>query len=98
MTWAADGHPEAPVVRRGLVLKGIKGTPTQGVYYHLRTDEDGEFRFERIRGGSYKLSDDIASGYHWRLRLDVDDHASVTVDLTPANSIAVRDDFPDPAR
>jgi hypothetical protein len=94
MTWARDGETEQPVVRRSLVLKGLKGTPTQGVYYNLRTDEQGEFRFERIRGGSYKLSDDVASGYHWRLRLDVDDHANVTMDLTPANSVAIRDDFP----
>lgn len=98
MTWARDGETEQPVVRRSLVLKGLKGTLTQGVYYNLRTDENGEFRFEQIRGGSYKLSDDIASGYHWRLKLEVDDHANVTMDLTPANSVAVRDDFPNITR
>jgi hypothetical protein len=93
MLWGEDGPPLAPVSPRRLQLKGVKGTPTEGIYYRVRTSEEGEFLFDRIRGGEFKLSDDTAAGFHWRLRIaiaETDDHA---LDLSPTNSIKVRDDF-----
>jgi hypothetical protein len=98
LLWTDGSGPEQPVVRRGVLLKGLKGTPTEGVYYSVRTDEHGEFKLERIRGGAYKLTDEIAAGFHWRLRVDVRDDTETIIDLTPTNSVAVRDDFPDTGR
>ena len=89
--------PDAPdtLIRRALVLKGVKGTPSFGLYYRLRADEHGEFAFDRIQGGEFKLSDDVSgSGFHWRLRMEIREGEAATVDLTPANSVKVRDDFP----
>lgn len=90
--------PEAPddTVRRALVLKGVKGTPSFGLYYRLRTDEQGEFAFDKIKGGDFKLSDDVSGpAFHWRLRVQIGEGESRSIDLTPANSIAVDDKFPD---
>lgn len=95
MLWGEEGQPPAPVPRRRLVLKGVKGTPTEGIYYRLRTDEQGEFLFDRIRGGEFKLSDDTAAGFHWRLRISIAEGENRALDLTLANSIRVRDDFPE---
>jgi hypothetical protein len=95
MLWGEDGQPPAPVPRRRLMLKGVKGTPTEGIYYRIRTDEQGEFLFDRIRGGEFKLSDDTAAGFHWRFRILVAEGEDRALDLTPANSIKVRDDFPE---
>jgi hypothetical protein len=91
--WGDDGQSPAPIPRRRLVLKGVKGTPSEGIYYRLRTDEQGAFLFDRIRGGDFKLSDDTAAGFHWRLRISIAEGEDRALDLTPANSIKVRDDF-----
>ena len=86
--------PPAAVVRRALVLKGIKGTPSAGLYYRVRTDGAGEFVFDRVKGGEFKLSDDISDGFHWRLRVEIRDGEERAIDLTPSNSRSTRDDFP----
>jgi hypothetical protein len=93
MVWPENGQPPAPISRRRLVLKGVKGTPTEGVYYRIRANEQGEYLFDRIRGGEFKLSDDTAVGFHWRLRISIAENEDRTLDLTPTNSIGVRDDF-----
>jgi hypothetical protein len=93
--WGDDGQSPAPIPRRRLVLKGVKGTPTEGIYYRIRASEEGEYLFDRIRGGEFKLSDDTAAGFHWRLRISIADREDRALDLTPANSINVRDDFPE---
>jgi hypothetical protein len=93
MLWGEDWQRPAPVPRRRLVLRGVKGTPTEGVYYRIRANEQGEFLFDRIRGGQFKLSDDTAAGFHWRLRISIAEGEDRALDLTPANSIMARDDF-----
>ncbi len=95
VAWSDGSEPPVPMVRRPLVLKGIKGTSSYGLYYRLRANERGEFDFDRIKGGEFKLSDDITGGFHWRLRVEIRDGQDVTLDLTRDNSITVRDDFPE---
>ncbi len=82
------------MVRRALVLKGVRETPSAGLRYRVRTDAGGEFVFDRVKGGEFKLSDDISDGFHWRLRVEIRDGEDVAMNLTPSNSIRVRDDFP----
>jgi hypothetical protein len=88
--WAEGGRSMEPIARRQVTLKGLKGSPRQGIYYSVRTNEQGDFEFDRILAGEYRLSD----GEQWRLKVRVQDGESLTVDLTPENSTKVRDDFP----
>ena len=94
MTWAEGGAPPAPLARRPLMLKSLTGEPTEKVRYLVRTGDQGEFQFDRIRGGDYKLSDDSAAGFHWRLRVTIGEGQDLTLNLGPDNSVKVRDDFP----
>lgn len=48
-----------------------------------------------LLAGSYKLTNRIAGQPIWRLRVEFKPGEQKTLDLTPANSIAARDDFPE---
>lgn len=68
-------------------------------FYDLRTDEDGRFSFRKVKPGVYMLTTRIVGKPLWRLRVDVKAGQETALDLSPANSLAVRDDFPvDPRR
>ena len=88
--WSHGADPPKPLVRHQVTLKGVKGTPRQGVYYNVRTDEQGGFHVDRMLAGEYMLTD----GGYWRLRVRLEDGPPLTMDLTPDNSVKVRDDFP----
>jgi hypothetical protein len=88
--WSDGAESPKPLARHQVTLKGVKGTPRQGVSYNVRTNEQGEFQVERMLGGEYELTD----GQHWRLRVRVDDGQQLAMELTPDNSVKVRDDFP----
>jgi len=92
------GEPPVKITRLQLFLKGIQGTPTKDIQYVLRTDEEGGFRFTNIAAGSYQLTNRIAGEPTWRLRVEVPDDQTVTLDLGPDNSLRARDDFPDTSR
>ncbi len=87
--------PDAPdeVSRRRLQLKGLKGTPNDGFVYMVYADERGEYDFDRIKGGVFKLSDDLRTPYHWRLRVEIGEGEDRVIDLNPGNSIKAQDDF-----
>ena len=89
------GEPPVKITRMQLFLKGIQGTSTKDIQYVLRTDEEGGFRFTNIAAGSYQLTNRIAGEPTWRLRVEVPDEQSVTLELGPDNSLRARDDFPD---
>ncbi len=55
--------------------------------------EQGEFQVERMLGGEYVLTD----GQYWRLRVRLEDGRRLAMELTPDNSVKVRDDFPSEA-
>lgn len=63
-------------------------------HYHLRTDEDGRFRFADVAPGIYKLSDRITGPPMWRLRVEAKPGQVAFLDLGADNSTKVRDDFP----
>ena len=44
--------------------------------------------------GPYKLTDRVAGKPTWRLRVEISPSDARVLELTPDNSIAVRDDFP----
>jgi len=94
VTWN-DGPPPIKLTRLQLFLKGLKDTPTKDVHLVLRTDEEGRFEFKRVPAGTYKLTNRIAGEPLWRVRVEVPAGQQTSVELTPQNSLRVRDDFPD---
>jgi len=98
VTWAEGNEPPAPVYRRALLLRGLKGAANEGRRYTLRTNAQGEYVFDRILGGEYELTDGLSKGSHWRLRVQINDGDDMTLDLTPGNGTQVHDDFPEESR
>jgi hypothetical protein len=94
VTWAEGNNPPAPVYRRALLLRGLKGASNESVRYMLRTDATGEYVFDRILGGEYELTDGLAPGSHWRLRVQISNGDDMRLDLSPGNSVTSHDDFP----
>jgi hypothetical protein len=95
VTWGEGNDPPAPVYRRALLLRGLRGASNEGVRYMLRTDANGEYVFDRIQGGEYELTDGLAPGSHWRLRVQISEGDDMRLDLSPGNSVTVHDDFPE---
>lgn len=93
--FSEDGKTPKPMRRLQLFLVGQKGSPTNDERHNLRTDEDGRFRFPRVLAGSYKLTNRIAGQPIWRLRVELKPAEEKQLELTPANSLATRDDFPE---
>ncbi|MBI1726602.1 MAG: tetratricopeptide repeat protein [Candidatus Rokubacteria bacterium] len=93
--FSEDGKAPGPMRRLQLFLVGQQGTPTKDEYRRIRTDEDGGFRFLKVPVGSYKLTNRIAGRPIWRLRVELKPGESKQLELTPANSTATRDDFPE---
>jgi hypothetical protein len=93
VAWA-EGEPPVKTTRMQLFLRGIPGTPTSGIQYVRRTDEEGKFEFKNIAAGSYQLSNRIAGEPLWRLRVEIPQGKDMTLDLGPQNSLRARDDFP----
>jgi hypothetical protein len=62
---------------------------------HAAFSEDGQFRFPKVLAGSYKLTNRIAGQPIWRLRVELKPGEQKQLELTPANSTATRDDFPE---
>lgn len=80
--------------RRMLVLYGLANSPTKDQRYQIRTDENGRFRFPSVVPGPYMLTDAVSGPRNWRLRVELQPSQAATLDLTPANHIKVKDDFP----
>ena len=70
--------------------------PNRVVYYRIRTDEEGRFRFINVPPGIYKLADRIAGQPTWRLRVELKPGEDLSLDLSLGNSTRTRDDFPEP--
>jgi hypothetical protein len=86
---------QAPKAMARLQLFLVPESPTQKENYNLRTDEQGNFKFPNVIPGPYKLIDRVAGQPIWRLRVEVKPSETKALELTPANSLAVRDDFPE---
>lgn len=89
----AGTRPEA-MRRLQLFLVGQPESPTKEARYVLRTDEDGNFKFPDVVPGPYMLTNRLAGQPIWRLRVELAPAEEKQLELTPSNSVAVRDDFP----
>lgn len=88
------GQVSRPAPHIMLILVGQPNSPTKEERYNLRTDEEGRFKFRNVAPGPYMLTDQVAGPPTWRLRIEVQAGQEMQLDLTPANSARVRDDFP----
>jgi hypothetical protein len=95
--FAENGQPPQPMRREQLFLVGQPNSPTQRERYNLRTDENGTFKFPDVVPGPYKLTNRVAGKPTWRMRVELKASEVKVLDLNPANSTALQDDFPEPA-
>jgi tetratricopeptide (TPR) repeat protein len=91
--FAEAGQAPTPMARLQLFL--VPDSPTQKERYHLRTDEEGNFKFPDVVPGPYKLIDRVAGPPLWRLRVELKPSETKVLELTSSNSLAVQDDFPE---
>jgi hypothetical protein len=92
--WAEVGEQPMLQKRLQLHLMGVASSPSQGSSYMIRTDENGRYEFKGVVPGTYKLTNAIAVQPKWRMKIEVGPESKGELDLTPSNSISVRDDFP----
>jgi hypothetical protein len=93
--FAEAGQEPKPMRRLQLFLVGQPNSPTQRERYNLRTDEEGKFKFPNVVPGPYKLTNRVAGQPIWRLRVELKASETKLLELTPANSLAAQDDFPE---
>ena len=93
--FAEAGQEPKPMSRLQLFLVGQPDSPTKEERYNLRTNEDGSFKFPNVIPGPYKLIDRVAGQPSWRLRVELKPSETKILELTPANSLAMQDDFPE---
>ncbi len=94
VTWDQGGGA-APLKRFQVHLYQLKPDGSaKGVSFHVRTDYEGRYRFNKIPAGTYKLTDNNVTTPQWRLRVEIREGESQALDLSPQNSLRVRDDFP----
>ena len=86
---------QAPKSMARLQLFLVPESPTQKEHYNLRTDEEGNFKFPDVIPGPYKLVDRVAGRPLWRLRVELKPSETKVLELTPGNSVASQDDFPE---
>jgi len=94
--FAENGAKAEPMRRLQLFLVGQPDSPTKEERYNLRTDEDGSFTFPNVVPGPYMITNRVAGQPIWRLRVELKPTEEKQLDLTPDNSVAARDDFPEP--
>jgi Tfp pilus assembly protein PilF len=93
--FAESGQTPQPMQRQQLFLVGQPNSPTQQERYNLRTDEQGNFKFPDVVPGPYKLTNRVAGQPIWRLRVELKASEVKVLELSPANSVASQDDFPE---
>lgn len=93
--FADAGQAAQPMQRMQLFLVGQPDSPTKEERYNLRTDETGSFKFPNVIPGPYKLTNRVAGQPTWRLRVELKPSETKVLELTPSNSIASQDDFPE---
>jgi hypothetical protein len=95
VTWAEAGS--SPEVKRRMQVHLISLPGQQTVEeqrFTVRTDQDGRYVFTKIPPGAYKLTNTVAGPPLWRLRVTIAPGQETTLDLSNANSVNARDDFP----
>jgi hypothetical protein len=92
--WADPGETPKPFQLR-LYLIGLPDTPTQGLFYQVRPDPDGRYEFTDVPAGVYRLTDRPGGRPLWRRRVTLEPGKKTTIDLSPDDGVASRDDFPE---
>ena len=88
-----NSNGEKPMARQQLFLKGVEGASLDR-FYEVRADSAGHYRFAGIEPGTYVLTNRVAGPPIWRLRVVVEAEKENEINLSPQNSVKVRDDFP----
>ena len=93
-----EGTGAAPLQRVQIHLYALSQDGTsKGISFHGRTDREGNYSFEKIPAGTYKLTDNNVLTPKWRLKVEVKPGENAPIDLGPENSLKMRDDFPKPS-
>jgi len=79
--FAESGQAPKPMARLQLFL--VPENQDLKERYHLRTDEEGNFKFPDVVPGSYKLIDRVAGEPLWRLRVELKASEARVLELTP---------------
>jgi hypothetical protein len=91
VTWREPGAMPHPRARQLLMLIGQADTPTKDARYRVRTNRDGRFEFKDVVPGPYQVTDALDGRPTWRLKVVVEAGRETVLDLSTANSAAVRD-------
>ncbi len=94
--FAENGGKAEPMRRVQLFLVGQPDSATREERYNLRTAEDGSFTFPDVVPGPYMITNRVAGQPIWRLRVELKPGEEKQLDLMNDNSVAARDDFPQP--
>lgn len=95
VTWAESGNRPEVKQRMQVHLIALPGQQTvEEQRFTVRTDENGHYAFTKIPPGDYKLTNTVAGPPLWRLRVTIAPGRETSLDLNNANSLNVRDDFP----
>lgn len=88
-----NSNGEKPMARQQLFLKGVEGS-SLGRFYEVHADSAGHYRFLGIAPGTYALTNRSDGQPNWRLKVVVEAEKAKEINLSPQNSMKVRDDFP----
>lgn len=93
-----DGQGLQPLKRFEIHLYALgEDGKSKGISFHRRTDRDGNYRFEKIPPGTYKMTDNNVGEPRWRLKVELKPGEDALIDLGPDNSVKTRDDFTKPS-
>jgi hypothetical protein len=89
-----EGQGVEPLKRFQIHLYALgEDGKSKGVSFRVRTDREGNYRFEKIPPGTYKMTDDNVGEPKWRLKVELKQGENAVMDLGPDNSVKARDDF-----
>jgi hypothetical protein len=93
-----EGQGAEPLKRYQIHLYAV--TPdgaSKGISFRVRSDRDGNYRFQKLPAGLYKMTDNNVGTPKWRLKVEIRPGEDALIDLGPDNSVKSRDDFPKPS-
>src|SRR5439155_24983502 len=90
-----EGQGTQPLKRAQIHLYALEEDGTsKRMSFHVGSDREGNYKFERIPAGTYKMTDDNVGTPKWRLNVVLRPGEDAVIELGPDNSLKTRDDFP----